>query len=169
MEVPLRYLTLLVVLADFVLIGAVLPPLVILSVGSLRAGPGRYRGALASAIRLLPALTFLVRAKAAYGVILAALVGFARVELPWWAVGPIVVLVVGWELVLELTGAVSHYLTDRSKGIPPRVIREEGPPGNPKTGPHPRAKRMLLIGVAALVGEMVLLTYVVTRLFFIAL
>jgi len=169
MQIPIRILTLLVLLADFVLVGVVFPPLFILTMGSARAAPGRYRGALRSSVRLAaPLLTGLVRLKALYAVLLATVVALGLVRLPWWATAPVVALLLSWEVGLETSQALDRFLRGRCGGLSLRLIRTRGVPTDLQAEADPKAKRLLLAGAGFLVAEMLLLTYLVTRLFFVA-
>lgn len=115
MKILLRYLTLLVLFADFALAG-MLPTLFIVAQGSGWAGPGRYRGALSASRKLLRGIAWVARGKALYAVVLVAgqLLGWMR--LPWWAVYPLVVLLLGWEVVLEVVRPWVRFLAERAGG-----------------------------------------------------
>jgi len=165
MKIPLRYLTMAVLLVDFALLG-MLPTLFILSLGSRRAGPGRYRAALEAGRALARVIAWLVRAKALYAVALLMAVFGRWVELPWWALAPLVGLLLGWEAGLEATRALTRFLRERAGGDPDLPFPYEGPPRKVRTGPNPIATRVLLAAACTLVVEMSLATYVVTRLFF---
>jgi len=165
MKTPLRYLTLVVLLVDFALLG-MLPTLFILALGSERSGPGRYRGALAAGRTLVRVIAWMVRAKALYALILLTAVFGGWAELPWWAVAPLVGLLLGWEAGLEATRALARFLKERAEGKPGPSFPSEAPPGKVRTGPNRIAARLLLAAAGTLVVEMSLATYVVCRLFF---
>lgn len=144
MKIVFRYLTLLVLFTDFALAG-MLPTLFIVAQGSRWAGPGRYRGAVSASRKLLRVIAWMVRGKALYALALAAAQGLGWVRLPWLAVCPLVVLLLGWEVVLEVLRPWGRFVEERARGS------AEG-----ASGPHRAAGVALAAAGVTLAAEVTL-------------
>jgi hypothetical protein len=131
MKLLLRYLTFVVLLADFAVAG-MLPTLYILARGSRWAGTGRYRGALEASRKLLGFVAWAVRGKACYALLLLSAQALGWVRLPWAPVVALGALLLGWEAGLELTRALRRLLTERSASLPAPAAppAEASPPGS---------------------------------------
>jgi len=161
MRVPLRYLTFAVLLTDFVTAG-MLPTLFILAEGSRRAGPGRYRGALEAGRKLTRALAWIVRGKALYGVALLAAQRLGWVTLSWWAVITLAALFLGWEILLEASGALRRFIRERAG-----IEGAEETSGAGGVGPNRTARWLLAAGSATLIVEVTLFLVVLLPQLFV--
>ena len=162
MRVPLRWLTLAVLLVDFAL-AAMLPTLFILAQGSRWAGPGRYRAALQAGGKLVSIIAWIVRGKALYGLLLGAAVFAGRVQLPWVAVASLVVLSLAWGIGFEATQVLGRFIRER-RGA---EVADQSPPAG-AAGPNRAAKWILLAGALTVLAEVALfLSVLIPRLFVI--
>ena len=162
MRVPLRCLTLAVLLADFAL-AAMLPTLFILAQGSRWAGPGRYRGALEASRKLVRIVAWIVRGKVLYGFVLVAALLAGWVKLPWLAVILLVALLLAWEIGFEVTQTLGRFIRERQGA---EAADQSSPAG--ATGPNRAAKWVLLAGALTVLAEVALFLGVfIHRLFVI--
>jgi hypothetical protein len=164
MKLLLRYLTLAVLLTDFVAAG-MLPTLYILARGSRWAGAGRYRGALEASRKLAAVIAWVVRGKAGYALLLLAAQALGWVGLSWPAVAALSVLLLGWEAGLETTQALQRFLKGRSGSLPTAgELSVEAPP--PGSADNRAAVRMIFAaGVTVLAEVGILLGFLVPELF----
>ena len=164
MKLLLRYLTLAVLLTDFVAAG-MLPTLYILARGSRWAGAGRYRGALEASRKLAAVIAWVVRGKAGYALLLLAAQALGWVGLSWPAVAALSVLLLGWEAGLETTQALQRFLKERSGSLPTagELSVEAPPPGSAAN----RAALWVIVGAGVtLLAEVgLLLGFLVPELF----
>ena len=152
MRVPLRYLTLAALFADFAMAG-MLPTLFILAQGSRWAGPGRYRGALEAGRKLARAIAWIVRGKVLYGLLLVTAQLLGWLTLPWFGVIPLVALFLTWEVFFETSRALGRFIRERegTEATDESANRQTG-----AVGPNRASKWVLLAGAVTLLVEVAL-------------
>ncbi len=157
MRVPLRYLTLAALFADFAMAG-MLPTLFILAQGSRWAGPGRYRGALEAGRKLTRIIAWIVRGKALYGLLLVTAQLLGWLTLPWPAVISLVTLFLTWEVLLEASGALRRFVRERegTEDTDESANRRTG-----AVGPNRAAKWVLLAAAVTLLIEVTIFLVVI--------